>query len=62
MVKKFLKQNLEYHMWKQKPLAAEQKQSHSVHNMSNDFEKIVWAIREKEITKLDKWYSDETGY
>ena len=52
-LKQFLKQNLEYHIQKDKPLAAEQKHSHSIYDMSNYFKKVKWVMREKRITKLD---------
>ena len=44
-LKQFLKQNPDYYMWKQEPLAAERKHSHSVHDMSNYFEKIERIMR-----------------
>lgn len=52
-LKRFLEWNPEYHMQKQKPLAAERKHSQSVHNMSDHFDNIEQVIREKEITELD---------
>ena len=52
-LKQFLKRNPKYHIRKQKPLAAEQNHSHSVHNMSDYFEKIGQVMREKAIIKLD---------
>ena len=47
---------------KTKALAAEQKHSHSVHNMGDYFEKIERVMREKRITKLDVWNMDETSF
>ena len=38
-LKRFLERNPEYHVRKQKPLEAERKHSHSVHDMSDYFEK-----------------------
>ena len=61
-LKRFLERNPEYHIRKQKPLAAERKHSHSVHDMSNYFEKIEQVMREKGITELDVWNMDETGF
>ena len=52
-LKQFLKRNPEYSVRKQKPLEAERKHSHSVHDMSNYFEKIERFMREKGITELD---------
>ena len=39
-LKRFLEQNPEYHIRKQKPLATERKYSQCVHDMSDYFEKI----------------------
>ena len=61
-LKRFLEKNLEYHIWKQKPLAVEQNHSYSVHEMSDYFEKIEQVIREKKITELDIWNIDKTGF
>ena len=61
-LKQFFKQNPECHIRKRKPLAAEQKHSHSVHDMSNYFEKIERVMREKEIIDLDIWNMDETEF
>ena len=61
-LKQFLEQNPKYHIWKQKPLAVEQKHSHSMHDMSDYFEKIERVTREKGITELDIWNMDETGF
>lgn len=47
-LKRFLERNPEYHIWKQKPLAAERKHSHSVHDMGDYFEKIKQVMRERE--------------
>ena len=52
-LKKFLEQNPEYYIQKQKPLAVEQKHSHSVHDISDYFEKIERVMRVKRITELD---------
>lgn len=52
----------EYHIQKQKPLAAERKHSHSAHDMSDYFEKIERVMREKGITELDVWNMDKTGF
>ena len=52
-LKQFFEQNPEYYIRKQKPLAAERKHSHSVHNMSNYFETIGQVMGEKRITELD---------
>ena len=52
-LKRFLEQNPEYHIQKQKLLAAEQKHSHSVYDMSDYFEKVKRVMREKGITELD---------
>lgn len=48
-LKRFLEQNDEYHIRKQKPLAAEQKHSHSVHDMSDYSEKTGRVMKEKRI-------------
>ncbi len=61
-LKRFLERNPEYHIRKQRPLAAERKHSHSVHDMSDYFEKIERVMREKGITELDIWNMDETGF
>ena len=61
-LKQFLERNPKYHVRKQKPLEAEQKHSHSVHDISDYFEKIERVMREKGITKLDLWNMDETGF
>ena len=61
-LKQFLKQNPEYHIQKQKPLAADRKHSHSMHNMSNYSEKIERVMKEKGIIELDIWNMDETGF
>ena len=52
-LKRFLKRNLEYHVCKQKPLAADRKQSHSVHNISDYFDKVELVMSENWITDLD---------
>ena len=61
-LKRFLERNPEYHRRKQKPLAAERKHSHSVHDISDYFEKIERVMREKGITELDVWNMDGTGF
>ncbi len=50
-LKRFFERNPEYHIRKQKPLATERKHSHSVHDMSDYFEKIERVMREKGITE-----------
>ena len=52
-LKRFLERNLEYHVRKQKPLAADRKNSHSVHDMSDCFKKVERVMSEKRITDLD---------
>ena len=59
---RFVEQNPEYHTQKQKLFAAERKHSHSVHDMSNYFEKIEQVMMEKGITESDVWNMDETGF
>ncbi len=61
-LKRFLERNPEYHVRKQKPLAADRKHSHSVHDMSDYFEKVERFMSEKGITDLDVWNMDETGF
>ena len=60
-VKRFLDRNLEYHIRKQKRLAAERKHSHSVNDVSDCLEKLERVMREKGITELDVWNMDETS-
>lgn len=61
-LQRFLERNPEYHIQKQKPLAAERKHSHSVHDMSDYFEKIQQVMREKGITEFNIWNMHETGF
>ncbi len=52
-LKRFLERNPEYHVRKQKCLAADRKHSHSVHDISSYFEKVEHVMSEKGITDLD---------
>ena len=61
-LKRFLERNPEYHIRKQKPLAAERKHSHSMHNMSDYFDQVERIMREEGITEWDMWNMDETGF
>ncbi len=46
-LKQFLERHLEYHIRKQKILAADRKQSQSVNDMSDYFEKVKRVMSEK---------------
>ncbi len=61
-LKQFFERNLEYHVRKQKALAADRKHGHSVHDMSDYFEKVKYVMSKKRITDLDVWNMDETGF
>ncbi len=61
-LKWFLERNPEYHVRKQKPLATDRKHSHSVHDMNDYVEKVERVMSKKEITDLDVWNMDETGF
>lgn len=61
-LKQFFEQNSKYHIQKQKFLAKEQKQNHSVHDMDDYYKRIEQVIREKKIIKLDVWNIDETSF
>ena len=59
---RFLKRNPDFHVRKQKSLAAERKNSHSVADMKDYFDKLERAMKEKGITEVDVWNMDETGF
>ena len=46
-LKRFLERNPEYHIRKQKPLAAERRHSHNAHDMSDYFEKVERSLGKK---------------
>ena len=59
---RFLKRNPDFHVRKQKPLAADRKNSHNVADMQSYFQKLETAMKEKGITEVDVWNMDETGF
>lgn len=58
----FLKRNPTFFVRKQKPLAAERKNSHSISDMTDYFHKLETVMTEKGITEVDVWNMDETGF
>ena len=50
---RFLKQNPNFYVQKQKLFAAEQKNSHSVADIKDYFDKLEKAMKEKSITEVD---------
>ena len=61
-LKRFLERNPEYHIRKQKPLAAERMHSHSMYDMRDYIKTIERVMREKGSTELDAWNMDKTGF
>ncbi len=58
----FLKRNPDFYVRKQKPLAADRKNSHNVNDMASYFGKLERVMKEKGITEVDVWNMDETGF
>ena len=59
---RFLKRNPDFHVRKQKPLAAERKDSHDLKNMTEYFNKLERMMKEKSITAVDVWNMNETDF
>ena len=59
---RFLKRNPDFHVRKQKPLAADRKNSHNIADMISYFQKLETVMKEKGITEVDVWNMDETGF
>ena len=59
---RFLERNPQYNKRKQKPLATDRKNSHSLTDMRDYFHKLKAAIENKGITDVDVWNVDETGF
>ena len=49
----FLKRNPDFHVRKQKPLAADRKNSHNIADMQSYFQKLKVAMKKKGITEVD---------
>ena len=61
-LKRFLDRNLELHVRKQKPLAADRKNSHNLQETGQYSIKLEAVMKEKSITELDVWNMNETGF
>ena len=61
-LKRFLKRNPEFHIRKQKPLAADRKDSHNLEDMTEYFNKLERCMKDNGINELDVWNMDETGF
>lgn len=55
---RFPDRNPQFNVRKQKPLAVDRKNSHSVEDMTAYFTKLETAVKEKGITELDVWNMD----
>lgn len=60
--RRFLTRNPQFRTRKQKPLAADRKKSHDVHDMAEYFSKLDRVMKEKGITEFDVGNMDETGF
>ena len=60
--KRFLARNPEYHRRRQKPLAVDRKNSHSVQDIKAYFYKFDEVMKSKGITSEDVWNMNETGF
>ena len=59
---RFFERNPQYDKRKQKPLATDRKNSHSLTDMKDYFYKLKAVMRDKGIIEVDVWNMDETGF